>query len=89
MHKLVEISKMLNNYRDGKVMFDAPVLAILPNREFRIHGVHKSEEHGIWLLEGSGEWYGPLLATQLNGEILINAIHSRLKLIEEPPIAAL
>lgn len=89
MYKLIEISKMLNNYLEGKVKFDVPVVAILPCNTFSIYGAQKSEEHGIWILEGSGEWHGPLMSTQVNGEILIDALYDRLKMIAETPIVAL
>lgn len=83
MSDLIEISKMLNGFHDESVRFDTPVRVSLPSGVFEIHAACKHSEFGIYLLDRSGEWHGPLLASQMNSDRIIAALHGRLKLISE------
>lgn len=64
-----------------EVRFDEPVKVKISIGDFWIYAVCKQE--GIHVQDGAGEWHGPLLSTQLNGEKLISALYDRLKLIAE------
>lgn len=45
---------------------------------FACYGVH-AEEDGLWLMDGNGEWHGPLQETDVNGKLVINSLYQRLK----------
>jgi hypothetical protein len=88
MSKIVEISKMLNRYLSGEIKFDAPIKVKVPTGEFWIYAVCKHDQYGIYVMDRAGEWHGPLLASQANGEKVISSVYDRLKLIEEKNYAA-
>lgn len=81
MNLLSEISTMLTEYPDGKAMLHEPIrVKSAPHQQMvTIHGAWRGED-GIWLLDGSGDWHGPLLETQMNGIFIINSLFQRLKL---------
>jgi hypothetical protein len=39
---------------------------------------------GIYLLDGGGDWHGPLKEDQLNASLLISSLYQRLKAMSPP-----
>jgi len=89
MSLLTDISSMLSKYPDSKAMLHEPIKVNgSPHQHvFTIYGAWAGED-GVWLLDGVGEWHGPLLETQINGNYLINSLFQRLKLKEHASPAA-
>jgi len=84
MHKLIEITQALNSKPYQEVYFHLPVKPKLPFGSFLIYAakVVKSEaipsNNGIWLMDGEGEWHGPLRESEMNAEFIIHALYNRL-----------
>jgi len=84
MHKLIEIIQALNSKQFEQVYFKDPVTPKLPGGSFSIHAakavrsVAEPASSGVWLMDGQGEWHGPLRQSQINAEYLINALHEKL-----------
>lgn len=81
MSLLPTISTMLSEFPDSKTMLDVPIKVMSsPHAHvFTIYGAWNGEG-GVWLLDGEGDWHGPLLETQLNANYIINSLYQRLKL---------
>lgn len=83
MSLLSEISYMLTEYPERKAMLNEPIkVKSTPHQHVvSIYGAWNTGD-GIWLLDGAGEWHGPLLETQMNAGYIINSLFQRLKLKE-------
>lgn len=85
MNNLQQINTIAQRYLNGQVIFDEPLkVKSTPHQHvFTVYGVW-SGDNGLFVLDGAGEWHGPLLENQLNGEIIINSIYQRMKLMPPP-----
>lgn len=81
MSLLPIISTMLSEYPDNKTILNVPIKVMSsPHVEvFTIYGAWQGED-GVWLMDGKGDWHGPLLETQINASYIINSLYQRLKL---------
>lgn len=83
MNHLEQITQLTNSYPDGQIFFDDPIkVRQAPHQPvFTVYGIW-SGSSGLFVLDGGGEWHGPLLAEQSNGELMINSIYQRMKILE-------
>lgn len=79
MNTLNEIINIVSSH--GELLFDEPI-------EIRTHHSHiftcygLTVHEGLRLLDGQGEWWGPLSEDQQNGKLVINSIYQRVKAME-------
>lgn len=76
------IEQLVQQYPDGQVIFDDPLEV---QDVFTVCGVW-SGDNGLFVLDGAGEWHGPLLTEQVNGELMINSIYQHLKAMPVPSV---
>ena len=83
MNHLEFITQSVAAYPDHCVMFkDAINVKASPHIAlFTCYGAWVGP-YGVYLMNGEGEWHGPLLAEQGNGELMINSIYQRMKILE-------
>lgn len=81
MNTLQTIKQIVDNH-NREIIFSDPVKVKLnPHTQvFYCHGVHS--ENGVWLMDGQGQWHGPLEENQVNAGLVINSIYQRLKILE-------
>jgi hypothetical protein len=81
MNTLQQINELMQNHTDEQVIFDDPIkVRSAPHQPiFTVYGVWSGSE-GLFVLDGGGEWHGPLLPEQQNGQLIINSIYQRIKL---------
>jgi len=77
MNKLIEIAKILKTYEGKQVIFSEPIPVGLPHNDYLVYGVSQSMA-GIGVMDGAGNWHGPLLSARANSAKIIHAIHERL-----------
>lgn len=82
MNKLSEIQQITSQH-NGQLMFDdALQIKSSPHTHlFTAWGLCVGPD-GIYVMNGEGDWYGPLLESQVNSEFMINSIYQRLKAIQ-------
>lgn len=71
---------MLKTIPDGQIIFTDPI-TIKPAFHgivFTCYGAWTGEK-GIFLLDGAGQWHGPLDERQANAGCMIDAVYYRLK----------
>jgi len=78
MNKLIEISKILNYLPNREWYFNEPVVVSLPHENYFVNGISKGPK-GIGVMDGAGNWHGPLLSSSINSIRVIDAIHNKLK----------
>lgn len=85
MNQLQFITDSLNAYPDQRVMFDdaikvkaSPHIAL-----FNCHGACVGPD-GIHLMDGEGNWHGPLKEDQVNAGLMISSLYQRMKLMPTP-----
>lgn len=63
----------------GDIIFDEPTIINdqFGNRIFTAFGA-AAEGERLFLLDGAGEWHGPVLLEDRNGDIIIKAIYDHL-----------
>jgi hypothetical protein len=85
MNKLTEINQITSQH-NGEILFDDPLqIKSSPHRHlFTAYGVCVGPD-GVYVLNGAGEWHGPLLEKQVNSSLMINSIYQRLKSIQMKP----
>ena len=86
MNQLIEIAQIAKTYPDGQVMFDEP-LKVKPSPHiylFTAYGVWAGPD-GVYVLDGGGDWHGPLQENQGNAQFMISSLYQRLKLLPPPP----
>jgi hypothetical protein len=85
MNQLAFITDSLNTYPDHQVIFnDAIRVKASPHIAlFTCYGACNGPD-GIYLMDGEGEWHGPLLPEQQNGQLIINSLYQRLKVLPPP-----
>lgn len=68
---------------ENEYYFDTPIKAKkTPHHEvFTIHGACNKGGF-VYLMDGAGEWHGPLAVNQENAEYVISSLLQRLKLIK-------
>ncbi len=79
MSQLSAIESILSQSETGKVMLADPVQVSLPhNMTFNVYGAWLGPD-GVYLMDGTGDWHGPILETQLNAPAIIACLHHRLE----------
>jgi hypothetical protein len=85
MNQLVFITDSLNAYPDHQVIFNdeirvkaSPHIAL-----FSCYGACVGPD-GIYLMDGAGEWHGPLKEDQVNAGLMISSLYQRLKVLPPP-----
>lgn len=83
MLQLQQINDLAKCHPDGQVLFDDPIkVRSAPHQPvFTVYGVWAGSD-GLFVLDGGGEWHGPLLPEQQNGDLMINSIYQRMKILE-------
>lgn len=86
MNHLEYITEAVKAHPDGQVIFTEPLKIKTSPHIFLItvYGLWVGPT-GVYLLDGSGTWYGPLLETQANAGFMINSIYQRVKMLPCPP----
>jgi hypothetical protein len=86
MNHLQFITEAVNSYPDHQVLFDdairikaSPHIAL-----FSCHGACVGPD-GVYLMDGNGEWFGPLKEDQVNAALMINSLYQRLKVMQIKP----
>lgn len=85
MNHLQFITDTVSKYPDRQVMFDDP-LPIKPSPHiylFTVYGLWAGPD-GVYLLDGGGDWHGPLLESQTNARLMIASLYQRIKLMPAP-----
>jgi hypothetical protein len=87
MNKLLEIVQLAGAHPDGQVIFSEPlVIKSSPHWHlFTAYGVW-SGPNGLYVLDGAGDWHGPVEENQGNAEFMINSIYQRLKVLPVPSV---
>lgn len=87
MNQLQQIYNLAHQHPNNQVLFTDPIkVKATPHQHvFTVYGVWSGEE-GLFVLDGAGEWHGPLLPGQVNGELMINSIYQRLKMLPVPSV---
>jgi hypothetical protein len=82
MNKLIEIAQITSTHRDSKVMFADPLqVKSSPHRHlFTAYGVWSGPD-GVYVMDGEGNWHGPLQEKQGNAEFMISSLYQRLKVL--------
>lgn len=85
MNQLQQIYNLAHLHPDNRVLFDDPIkVKPTPHQHvFTVYGVWSGED-GVYVRDGAGDWHGPLLPEQGNGELMINSIYQRLKMMPAP-----
>jgi hypothetical protein len=85
MNQLAYITDSLNAYPDHQAIFDdaisvkaSPHIAL-----FTCYGACVGLD-GVYLMDGAGEWHGPLKEDQANAGLMISSIYQRLKVLPPP-----
>jgi hypothetical protein len=83
MTTLETIKQILLSHAGHEIIFPDPLkIKMSPHQiVFTCYGAH-GEENGVWLLDGAGEWHGPLAEDQQNGKLVINSLYQRLRAIK-------
>jgi hypothetical protein len=87
MNQLEYITDSLNAYPDHRVIFDdairvkaSPHIAL-----FACHGACVGPD-GVYLMDGDGEWHGPLKEDQVNAGLMISSLYQRMKVMSIPSV---
>lgn len=74
------IEKITNAHGENEMYFDDPIkIKSTPHTHvFTIYGA-KVKDGKCYLMDGGGEWHGPLEASQANAEYVITGLYQRLK----------
>jgi hypothetical protein len=85
MNRLQYITDTVNAYPDHQVEFSDPLqIKLSPHTmPFTVWGLWGGSD-GVYVLDGGGNWHGPLLESQINAEFMINSIYQRLKVLPPP-----
>jgi hypothetical protein len=77
MNKLQTIQQIVSDH-GHEIIFREPVTIKLGPHQgsFECYGIHS--ENGVWLMDGAGEWHGPLEENQCNATAIINSLYQRL-----------
>lgn len=85
MNQLQYIIGSLKNYPDHQVMFsDAIRVKASPHIPvFTCFGACVGPD-GVYLMDGDGEWHGPLKEDQVNAGLMISSLYQRMRLMPPP-----
>jgi hypothetical protein len=87
MNHLQFITDTINSYPDRQVMFnDAIKVKASPHMHlFSCYGACVGPG-GVYLMDGAGDWFGPVKEDQANAGLLISSLYQRMRLLP-PPIS--
>jgi hypothetical protein len=85
MNHLQCITDTVNAYPDKQVMFDDAIkVKASPHMHlFSCYGVCVGPG-GVYLLDGGGDWHGPLKEDQVNARLMIASLYQRIRLMPAP-----
>lgn len=85
MNQLQFITDSLNKHPDHQVVFgDAINVKASPHIAlFTCYGACVGHD-GVHLMDGEGEWHGPLKEDQINAGLIICSLYQRMKLMPPP-----
>jgi hypothetical protein len=83
MTTLETIQQIVFSHAGHEIIFTDPVQVKSSPHQlvFTCYGVH-AEENGVWLMDGAGDWHGPLQEDQGNGRLVINSLYQRLRMLK-------
>lgn len=86
MNQLIEIAQIAKTHPDGQVLFNEPLqVKSSPHRHvFTAFGVWAGPD-GVYVLDGGGDWHGPLHEKQANAGFVISSLYQRLKMLQASP----
>lgn len=86
MNQLNYITDSLNTYPGHQVIFDDAIrVKASPHISlFTCHGACVGPD-GVYLMDGEGEWHGPLKENQVNAGLMISSLYQRLRLLQLKP----
>jgi hypothetical protein len=86
MNHLQFIIDTIAKYPDSRVMFDDGIqIKTSPHIYlFTVYGLWSGPD-GVYLLDGGGDWHGPLREDQTNAGLMIASIYQRLKAMQVRP----
>ena len=83
MNHLQFITDIVNAYPEHRVIFDdairvkaSPHIAL-----FDCYGACVGPD-GVYLMDGAGEWFGPLKEDQVNAGLMISSLYQRLNVMQ-------
>lgn len=86
MNQLDEIKSILTGCPDGKEIFPEPVQAMNGARlVFTAYGAWLGPD-GVYVMDGGGDWHGPLHESQVNASYVIESIHNQLSKNHASPV---
>lgn len=77
MNMLNTIQDIVLTYPEREVRFTETLEVKLPFGSFICHALH-IEKEGLYLMDGQGEWHGPLKEDQINAKQVILSLYKRL-----------
>lgn len=81
MKRLETIQELIIPYVNHEIYFNDPV--IVQNNDESIFECWAVASHeGIWLMDEQGQWY-KWQATDINADLVMNAINTRLKILQK------
>lgn len=85
MNHLQFITDTINNHPDRQVMFDSAInVKASPHIAlFSCHGACVGPG-GIYLMDGGGDWHGPLKEDQVNAGLIISSLYQRMRFMPPP-----
>lgn len=78
MTLLQTIQNIVLTYPDHEVRFDQPTEIHFPTGSFECYALQMDTGEGLFLMDGQGEWHGPLQENQVNAGVVIQALYKRL-----------
>lgn len=85
MNHLQFITDTINKHPDRQVMFDDAIkVKASPHMHlFSCYGACVGPG-GLYLLDGGGDWHGPLKEDQTNAGLMIASLYQRIKILPAP-----
>lgn len=86
MKQIDEIKAMLSDCPEGKEIFPEPAPAMNGARlVFTAYGAWLGPD-GVYVMDGGGDWHGPLHENQVNASYVIESIHNQLSPNHASPV---
>lgn len=78
--QLEALKKQVASFPDGRILFGIPVTVTTPSHIelFICHGAWADVEHGLWLMDGQGQWH-KISHDQPNTQDVVTTIHQKVK----------
>ena len=78
--QLEALKKQVASFPDGRILFGMPLtVKTKSNIElFTCHGAWADAEHGLWLMDGQGQWH-QISHNQHNAQDVITTVYQKIK----------